>query len=77
MRRKLLSFYDARATKIDMVVIHAVAYPPQRAIQTFIDNKVSSHYVIGRDGTVWQLTGEKHRAWHAGKSCWRGFDDIN
>ncbi|MCQ2741662.1 MAG: N-acetylmuramoyl-L-alanine amidase, partial [Alphaproteobacteria bacterium] len=47
------------------------------AIQTFVDNNVSSHYVIGEDGTVWQLTGEKHRAWHAGKSFWRGVDDIN
>ena len=77
MRRKLLPFYDERACKTDMVVIHAVAYSPEPAIQTFVDNKVSSHYVIGRDGEIWQLAGEKHRAWHAGKSFWRGKDDIN
>ena len=77
MRRKLLPFYDERMCKIDMIVIHAVAYPPREAIQTFINNKVSSHYVIGRDGEVWQLVGEKKRAWHAGKSFWRGVDGIN
>lgn len=77
MRRKLLPFYDERATKIDMVVVHAVAYPPRKAIQTFVDAKVSSHYVIGQDGEIWQLVGEKHRAWHAGKSFWRGAEDIN
>ena len=77
MRRKLLPFHDERACKIDMIVLHAVAYPPKKAIQTFIDNRVSSHYVIGRDGEIWQLAGEKHRAWHAGKSSWQGKDDIN
>ena len=77
MRRKLLPYYDERACKIDMIVLHAVAYAPQQAIQTFVDHGVSSHYVIGQDGELWQLVGERHRAWHAGKSFWRGADDLN
>ena len=77
MRRRLLPFYDERKSKIDMIVLHSVAFEPEEAIRAFIDAKVSSHYVIGSDGEVWQLVGQKHRAWHAGKSWWRGTDDLN
>lgn len=41
------------------------------------DHKVSAHYAIDLDGAIYQLVDEKHRAWHAGKSCWDGEDDIN
>lgn len=77
MRRCLLPFYDERKSKIDMIVIHSVAFAPEAAIQSFRDYKVSSHYLIGEDGEIWQLAGEKHRAWHAGKSKWRGLEDLN
>ena len=39
--------------------------------------EVSAHYLIGRDGTVWQMVEEKHRAWHAGAGEWAGCSDIN
>lgn len=77
MRRCLLPFYDERKSKIDMIVIHSVAFAPEAAIQAFRDYKVTSHYLIGEDGEIWQLAGEKNRAWHAGKSKWRGHEDIN
>lgn len=38
---------------------------------------VSAHYLITVDGKVVQLVGEERRAWHAGKSFWRGEKDIN
>lgn len=38
---------------------------------------VSSHYLIGRDGTVYQLVDELSRAWHAGDSRWGSLTDIN
>jgi N-acetylmuramoyl-L-alanine amidase len=41
------------------------------------DAQVSSHYLIGRDGTIWQLVDEDMRAWHAGAGCWGGHEDIN
>lgn len=58
MRRRLLPFYDERKSKIDMIVLHSVAFEPEEAIRAFIDAKVSSHYVIGSDGEVWQLVGQ-------------------
>ena len=39
--------------------------------------KVSSHYMVTEDGTVIRLVGEDRRAWHAGKSYWRGITDVN
>ena len=39
--------------------------------------RVSAHYVIGRDGAVYQLVDERARAWHAGESKWGADTDLN
>jgi N-acetylmuramoyl-L-alanine amidase len=39
--------------------------------------KVSSHYLIEEDGTVFRLVDEGRRAWHAGQGAWRGIDNVN
>ena len=39
--------------------------------------EVSAHYLIDEDGTVVRLVDEEKRAWHAGRSSWRGITDIN
>ncbi len=39
--------------------------------------EVSAHYLIGCDGTLYQLVDEAQRAWHAGAGTWCGQDDIN
>jgi len=39
--------------------------------------KVSAHYLIGRDGALYQLVPEGARAWHAGLSRWAGRADLN
>ncbi len=77
MHRHLLPFYDERKCKIDMIVIHCEIYPIEDAIKVFTERKVSSHYIIDENGEIWQLVGEKHRAWHAGVSSWQGQSDIN
>lgn len=41
------------------------------------ESKVSCHYVIDTDGTVWQMVAESQRAWHAGVGSWQGDCDIN
>lgn len=38
---------------------------------------VSSHFVVRRGGEVLQFVGCDERAWHAGRSRWRGRDDCN
>lgn len=40
-------------------------------------SKVSAHYVVDEDGSIYQLVDETARAWHAGVSSWRGETKIN
>ena len=60
---------------IDTIVIHAMHTPkapqecdPQTCIQSLERHRVSAHYLIDRDGIVWQTVSEEKRAWHAGES---------
>lgn len=39
--------------------------------------EVSAHFLIGRDGALWQFVRTNDRAWHAGTSCFRGQDNCN
>lgn len=39
--------------------------------------KVSAHYTVDEDGTVYAHVPEDRRAWHAGVSFWAGETDIN
>ena len=39
--------------------------------------KVSSHFLIRRDGEVVQFVPVERRAWHAGASSWRGRSRCN
>lgn len=38
---------------------------------------VSAHYLIGRDGALYQLVDDERRAWHAGPGSWGTITDIN
>lgn len=41
------------------------------------ESQVSCHYFVHEDGRIEQLVREADRAWHAGKSFWKGEVDIN
>lgn len=74
--------FDERTDKINMIVIHATATATLGETFSYLvhskaPNRVSAHYVIDRDGTVYQLVDEQKRAWHAGVSLWDGKTDIN
>ena len=69
-----------RGTKINSIVIHYTGMKTfNQAYKRLCDkkSKVSSHYLIGRDGRIINLVDEKNRAWHAGVSHWKGVDDLN
>jgi len=62
------------------VIIHQTSdRSAEEALATLTnpERKVSSHYLIGRDGTIYQLVAENKRAWHAGVSYWGGDTDVN
>lgn len=75
--------FDERKSDIDMIVFHATATNSiDETLSIFIEKedggRVSSHYVIDRDGTVYQVIPEDKRAWHAGVSAWGDItEDIN
>lgn len=80
--QKPLNHFDERRLPIDMIVIHATATDSLQ--QTFdilfgsqAPNRVSAHYVIDQDGTIYQLVPDDKRAWHAGVSYWQGVTDVN
>ncbi len=72
--------HDERALSVSMIVLHYTGMPDAEsaiARLTSPDAKVSAHYVVKEDGEILCLVDEQRRAWHAGKSYWRGITDIN
>ncbi|HVS95738.1 MAG TPA: N-acetylmuramoyl-L-alanine amidase [Puia sp.] len=66
--------------KPNFVIIHHTAQLscPQ-TLQTFTlpRTRVSAHYVICRDGTVYHMLNDYLRAWQAGISRWGNVTDVN
>lgn len=66
----------------NLIVIH---FTEQDSVQQSLDTlrgrnsggPVSAHYLIGADGTRYQLVSDERRAWHAGAGSWGPFTDLN
>lgn len=64
----------------DILLMHYTGMQScEAAVQRLTDPaaRVSSHYTVDEDGTVYVHVDESLRAWHAGVSHWRGETDIN
>lgn len=64
----------------DILIMHYTGMQSCEAAVTRLTSaeaKVSSHYTIDEDGTIYAHVPEHLRAWHAGVSTWRGASDIN
>jgi N-acetylmuramoyl-L-alanine amidase len=72
--------FDERVGPVSMIVLHYTGMPTAaEALARLCDPeaKVSAHYFVDEDGSVRQLVPEDKRAWHAGRSHWRGITDVN
>ena len=72
--------FDARTRPPDTIVLHYTGMRTGAAALARLrdpEARVSAHYVVEEDGRVFALVPEERRAWHAGKSFWRGERDIN
>ena len=72
--------WDERKLPVSMVVLHYTGMrTAAEALARMCDPaaKVSAHYMIDEDGTVTRMVAEAKRAWHAGRSFWRGTTDVN
>ncbi|MBV9995328.1 MAG: N-acetylmuramoyl-L-alanine amidase [Caulobacteraceae bacterium] len=72
--------FNTRVGPPDMIVLHytgMVDGPSALARMRDEAAEVSAHYMVEEDGRIFGLVAEERRAWHAGKSFWRGATDIN
>jgi len=72
--------FNARGALI--IVIHATQQGSAAASLDTLrgsnaNGRVSAHYLVGRDGRIYQLVSEKRRAWHAGGGSWGNITDLN
>jgi N-acetylmuramoyl-L-alanine amidase len=72
--------FDDRALPVTMLVLHYTGMPDAASAIQWLANpqsRVSAHYVVMEDGQIVHMVDEAKRAWHAGRSHWRGIDDVN
>lgn len=72
--------FDDRAAPVSIIVLHYTGMEDAAsAIARLRDPeaKVSCHYLVSEDGQILRMVDETKRAWHAGRSSWRGIEDIN
>jgi N-acetylmuramoyl-L-alanine amidase len=65
---------------IKIIVFHYTGMQSERESLIRLCNpksKVSCHYLVGRNGTIYRLVKENKVAWHAGKSHWRNYKNLN
>jgi N-acetyl-anhydromuramyl-L-alanine amidase AmpD len=61
-------------------VIHSTANSTLDGVIRWFNNPkalVSAHYTIGKDGRIVQHVRDRDRAWHAGRSEWKGVENVN
>lgn len=71
---------NERKLPVSMVVLHYTGMKSaDEALARMCDPaaEVSAHYMIDEEGLVTSLVPEDKRAWHAGRSYWRGVTDVN
>jgi N-acetylmuramoyl-L-alanine amidase len=84
---KISNFYSANFDRkkrsnnsIKVIIIHYTGMQSEReSLNKLTDpkSKVSSHYVINQKGKIFRLVNDNQIAWHAGKSCWGKYKDLN
>tara|TARA_X000001036_G_scaffold207820_1_gene195420 strand:+ start:2952 stop:3674 length:723 start_codon:yes stop_codon:yes gene_type:complete len=66
--------------EIKLVIIHYTGMQSMRASikrLTGSQHKVSCHYLISREGKIFQMVKDISIAWHAGKSKWCKLENLN
>ena len=72
--------FDDRTSPVSIIVLHYTGMESGDAAIDWLANpasKVSSHYVVAEDGQIVRMVPEDKRAWHAGRSHWRGMSNLN
>lgn len=70
---------EPRTEPISAIVLHHGAGTRRSDLLTLTSarSRVSAHYYVCRDGTIYQMVPDTRIAWHAGKSALAGVEDVN
>ena len=74
------NFNSRPGSTIWAIVIHSTASSTLEGVVSWFNDpavQLSSHYTIGKDGRIVQHVRDEDRAWHAGKSEWKGVPGVN
>ncbi len=74
------NYNERQSNKINYIIIHYTAIETISESIKYLcskKNKVSSHFLISKNGDIYSLVPESKRAWHAGKSYWKECQDMN
>ena len=72
--------FNKRKKSIKIIIIHYTGMQSERESIIRLCNpksKVSSHFLINQNGKVYRLVKDNEIAWHAGKSCWGKYENLN
>lgn len=74
-----LPYWNERPKRcsVKAIVLHCSAQESVSMIKLLKRLHLSSHFVIGTDGRIFQLVPEGKRAFHAGVSSWRDMNNLN
>lgn len=63
--------------QIEQLFTNRLDWSAHPYFETIRGAEVSAHFLIRRDGELVQFVSVQDRAWHAGRSSWRGRDNCN
>ena len=75
--------YDKKKRSVNSIKIIVIHYTGMQSERESIDrlcnynSKVSSHYLVNQKGQVFRLVQDRYVAWHAGKSYWLKYKNLN
>lgn len=74
------NYSSRRGSPIKAIILHHTGPGGVGAALSWLvskDSGVSAHYVVDREGKIYQLVKESDKAWHCGQSELHGVKDIN
>lgn len=80
VRPRIIRGPDARSqdSRAQFLILHYTVLDHEKSLKLLTEGGVSSHYLVRDEPVeVLQLVDENRRAYHAGKSSWKGQTELN
>ena len=83
---KIISSYSSPSYSLrpigvipEYIILHYTELPFEKALADYLNPNIelSCHYLICKNGEIYQLVDDEKVAWHAGASYWRGKERLN